>query len=48
MSIIGLGGIGAVKKRDSYNKYGGLIYIFEPITDKIASEIMKKVPYLNK
>ena len=34
--------------RDSYDKYGGLIYIFEPITDKIASEIMKKVPYLNK
>ena len=34
--------------RDSYNKYGGLIYIFEPITDKIASEIMKKVPYLNR
>jgi hypothetical protein len=34
--------------RDSYNKYGGLIYIFEPITDKLASEIMKKVPTLNK
>jgi hypothetical protein len=34
--------------RDSYNKYGGLIYIFEPITDKLASEIMKKVPDLNK
>jgi hypothetical protein len=33
--------------RDSYNKYGGLIYIFEPITDKLASEIMKKVPTLN-
>jgi hypothetical protein len=33
--------------RDSYNKYGGLIYIFEPITDKLASEIMKKVPSLN-
>jgi len=34
--------------RDSYNKYGGLIYIFEPITDKLANEIMKKVPTLNK
>jgi hypothetical protein len=34
--------------RDSYNKYGGLIYIFEPITDKLASEIMKKVSDLNK
>lgn len=29
--------------RDSYEKHGGLIYIFEPMTNKIAAEIMKKV-----
>ena len=29
--------------RKSFEKYGGIIYIFEPMTDKIAAEIMKKV-----
>jgi hypothetical protein len=34
--------------KDSYNKYGGNINIYEPITNKIATEIMKKVPKLNE
>jgi hypothetical protein len=32
-----------MEDRKSFDKYGGLIYIFEPITDKIATEISKKV-----
>jgi hypothetical protein len=34
--------------RTSHDKYGGLIYVSEPMTDKIAGEIMKKVSRFSK
>ena len=29
--------------RKSYEKYGGLIYIYEPLSNEIASELLKKI-----
>jgi translation initiation factor 2 beta subunit (eIF-2beta)/eIF-5 len=34
--------------RKSFEKYGGIIYIYEPLTKKIASNILKKVDLLKK
>lgn len=34
--------------RKSYDKYGGIYYIYEPLTEQIASEIMGKVARFNE